>query len=121
MKLLHNLLKGSTLATALLIFQSCYGIPQGQGNAYYETEVKVLDEGTKAPIVGAKVYIGDIYSKEFSGWTDTDKDGNAVICVNVPADSTALNLRLEAEGYIVKDTVIELPDGDFCVKLQQTH
>lgn len=119
MKLLHNILKGSTLATALFIFQSCYGVPQGRNGNYYETEIKVLDKGSSAPVKGVKVYVSAEDSVEFTEWAETDENGCALVCVTVPPDSTALELRLSAEGYAVKDTTIELPDGDFTVKLQK--
>lgn len=121
MKLLHNILKGSTLATALFIFQSCYGVPQGQNSSYYETEIKVFDEGSSAPIKGVRVYIANTDSPDFTSWAETDEQGSALLCVSVPADSTSLSLRLDADGYAVRDTTIELPDGDFSVKLQKAR
>ena len=48
MKLLHNILRGSTLATALFIFQACYGMPQNlDRGALYEATIKVTDSKGK--------------------------------------------------------------------------
>ena len=57
MKLLHNILRGSTLATALFIFQACYGMPPSdfENRAFYEATIKVTDsDGT--PMQGVQLF-----------------------------------------------------------------
>ncbi len=65
MKLLHNILRGSTLATALFIFQACYGMPQNlDRGALYEATIKVTDSKGK-PIPGVKLFARNADMVEF--------------------------------------------------------
>ena len=40
-KWIHRILKGTSLTTALFVFQACYGTPPGP---YYDEDLKSLDE-----------------------------------------------------------------------------
>ena len=122
MKLLHNILRGSTLATALFIFQACYGMPQNHGNSgLYEATIKVTDsKGT--PIPGVKLFARNADMVEFTADPQvSDEEGMLHLEIVFPTSDPAIDLRFEAEGYAVKDTTIKdgmTPEPDFTVKLE---
>ena len=120
MKLLHNILRGSTLATALFIFQACYGMPQDYSEPfYYEATVKVTDSNGKA-LEGVSVSVRNALMTEFADHASSAADGTLEIYASVPKDNPSLELRFEAEGYAVKDTSIENvtdTEPDFKIKL----
>ena len=122
MKLLHNILRGSTLATALFVFQSCYGMPQNVNDTlFYEATVKVTDGSGKA-IAGVKASARNADMTTFADQSVSDADGLLRISIAVPESARAVDIRFEAEGYAVKDTTIEdvtSPEPDFTVKLQK--
>jgi len=122
MKLLHNILRGSTLATALFVFQSCYGMPQNVNDTlFYEATVKVTDGSGKA-IAGVKASARNADMTTFAEQSVSDADGLLRISIAVPESARAVDIRFEAEGYAVKDTTIEdvtSPEPDFTVKLQK--
>ena len=122
MKLLHNILRGSTLATALFVFQSCYGMPQNVNDTlFYEATVKVTDGSGKA-IAGVKASARNADMTTFADQSVSDADGLLRISIAVPESARAVDIRFEAEGYAVNDTTIEdvtSPEPDFTVKLQK--
>ena len=107
MKLLHHILRGSTLATALFIFQACYGMPQDYNQSLqYETTVKVVDANGNT-LEGVKVSLRNATMTDFTEQTATGSDGMAVIDAAVPMESPALELRFEADGFEAKDLTLE--------------
>ena len=121
MKLLHNILRGSTLATALFIFQSCYGMPQSLNESVmYEATIKVTDNTGKA-LEGVRLSGKNIDMADFCQQVATGADGMLTLSVAVPLSNPVLDLRFEADGFAVKDTTIKdvmNPEPDFTVKLE---
>lgn len=121
MKLIHNILRGSTLATALFIFQSCYGMPQSLNESVmYEATIKVTDNTGKA-LQGVRLSVKNIDMADFYQQAATGADGMLTLSVAVPLSNPVLDLRFEADGYTVKDTTIKdvmNPEPDFTVKLE---
>ncbi len=69
MKLLHNILKASTLSTALFIFQACYGTPVDYwGGEFSEVTFKVMSAADKSPLEGIRVNC-----KDGDDWVDCGK------------------------------------------------
>ena len=126
MKLLHNILRGSTLATALFIFQACYGMPQDRSEQFiYEARIKVTDAKGQA-LEGVKCSVKNYYMSEFTEQDVTGADGMLNISVAVPGQVAIryVDLRFEAEGFNVKDTTINdvtSPEPDFSVKLEPSR
>ena len=121
MKLLHNILRGSTLATALFIFQSCYGMPQSLNESVmYEATIKVTDNTGKA-LEGVRLSVKNIDMADFYQQAATGADGMLTLSVAVPLSNPVLDLRFEADGFAAKDTTIKdvmNPEPDFTVKLE---
>ena len=121
MKLLHNILRGSTLATALFIFQSCYGMPQNLDNMLlYEAKVKVTDSKGKA-LEGVKVSAKNTDMSDYAVETWSDADGLLDLTITASVEAPSIEIRFEADGYAVKDTTIldvRNPERDFKVKLE---
>ena len=121
MKLLNNILRGSTLATALFIFQSCYGMPQSLNESVmYEATIKVTDNTGKA-LEGVRLSVKNIDMADFYQQSATGADGMLTLSVAVPLSNPVLDLRFEADGFAVKDTTIKdvmNPEPDFTVKLE---
>ena len=107
MKLLHHILRGSTLATALFIFQACYGMPQvNNGRLMYEATVKVTDNDGNA-LKGVKVSVKNAEMAEYLSQATSDENGQLDISMIVPMSEPYLDIRFEAEGFAPKDTTIK--------------
>lgn len=120
MKILRNILRGSTLATALFIFQACYGIPQ---SALYEygmapMSFSLVSSSTGEPLGGISINVRD-----YSGLSEigiTDRDGHCT--VEIPYERNALGPYIvfqDPEGnYDPKDTMLaDLRERDIIIKL----
>lgn len=125
MKLLHNILRGSTLATALFVFQSCYGMPMSEREMMmYDATIKVTDAQGKA-LPGVKVSARNAHMADFSETAATsDAQGLLQLQIAFPASEPYVDIRFEADGYALKDTTIEdvtSPEPDFTVKLEKVQ
>ena len=122
MKLLHNILRGSTLATALFIFQACYGMPPSdfENRAFYEATIKVTDsDGT--PMQGVQLFAKNAEMAEFISTEVSDKDGLLHFSISVPRENPEIAMRFEAEGFEARETTITdvfNPEPDFAVELE---
>ena len=122
MKILHHILRGSTLATALFIFQACYGMPPSlDKRVLYEANIKVTD-GEGAPLQGVKLYARNSDMAEFiADPVISDEEGMMHFEMTFPMENPEIAMRFEAEGYVAKDTTIKdvlNPEPDFTVKLK---
>ena len=124
MKLLHNILRGSTLATALFVFQSCYGMPQSEREMMmYDATIKVTDAKGKA-LEGVKVSARNAFMADFLEESTSDAQGLLRLEISIPVNEPSVDIRFEAEGYALKDTTIEdvtSPEPDFTVKLEKAQ
>ena len=123
MKILHHILRGSTLATALFIFQACYGMPPSfERGGLYEATIKVTD-GKGAPLQGVKLYARNSDMAEFiADPVISDEEGMIQFEMAFPLENPGIEMRFEAEGYAVKDTTIQdptNPEPDFKIKLEK--
>lgn len=100
-KWVRNLLKGTSLSTALFIFQACYGMPQGYED--FGLEFQVIDVDTKKPIPDAGVMFRQTGDGSWMNAGKTDQSGHTDIRVY---DIPSLDLKFEAESYQAKDTCI---------------
>ena len=118
MKALHNILKGMSLTTALFVFQSCYGMPQGARNDLFEATLKLEDNRGNA-IDGVRVSVRNDWT---SGWVEqamSDDAGNADILIPYDSGNAFVDIRLEAEGYSPKDTTItDMAGGEIRIVLK---
>ena len=121
MKWFRNILRGSTLATALFIFQACYGIPQG---ALYETGLapmtfSLVSGETGQPIEGISI---KVYSGERSyeiGTTGTD--GRCRVEIPYARNDLGPKLTFQdpAEAYFAKDTTLaDLREREIVIQLK---
>ena len=107
MKLFRNLLKGTTLTTAMFIFQACYGTP----NWFNDTDIKfkVVSAADDTPLDNVGVYtrVGayEGYDWNLCGYTGEDGILDAFVGYD---ERMAPEFRFKAAGdiYEVKDTVI---------------
>ena len=112
MKWLHNLLKGMSLTTALFVFQSCYGMPQGARTDMYEATFKVVDTGGRA-VEGVRISAKNAWTSDWVPQGESDAEGMAQVYVAFDPHDAFVDLRFEAEGFIVKDTTItDMAGGD---------
>ncbi|MBR5700132.1 MAG: hypothetical protein IKX37_03470 [Bacteroidales bacterium] len=122
MKILHHILRGSTLATALFIFQACYGMPPSyERGGLYEATIKVTDS-KGAPLQGVKLYARNSDMSDFiADPVISDEEGVLHFEMTFPMENPEIAMRFEAEGYVAKDTTIKdvlNPEPDFTVKLK---
>ena len=128
MKLLPNIFKGASLATALFIFQACYG-PAPYNRYLEETgeapmSFTVTSRATGEPLAGIRV-LGAQYSMsgadtyyEELGLTGKDGRCNVVIPYIRNMEGPLLRFEDPEEVYSVKDTVLnDLTQRDIAIKL----
>ena len=103
--MLHNILKGLSLTTALFVFQSCYGMPQGANRDMFDATVRVTN-AAGAPLEGVKL---SAKNPMLTGWAtlgESNSEGLSDVYVPFDPADAYVDLRLETEGYAVKDTTI---------------
>lgn len=98
----RNLLKCTSLSTALFIFQACYGMPQGYADL--QLDLEIVDGDTLEPISNAGIAMKEDSAAEWTNAGNTDENGAALL---FPRDCNSVDLRFEAEGFQPKDTTIE--------------
>lgn len=112
-KWVRNLLKGTSLSTALFIFQACYGMPIGYDDVCFSLEV--IDGDTDKPIPDANVMFKESGSEKWTEAGRTDQSGQTYVSFY---DIPSLDLKFEAEAYKSKDTTItELYSRGITIKL----
>lgn len=103
-KWLRNLLKGTTLSTALFIFQACYGMPAGyEPEALKEIEFHVVDSNTSEPLPGVQLRV-KYYGTEWVNCGITNTSGYSYF--HMEESENRINFLFEGKSYEVKDTVI---------------
>ena len=121
MKALHNLLKGMSLTTALFIFQSCYGMPQGLRNDLFEANLKLEDSRGNA-LDGVRVSVRNDWTSDWVEQARSDGSGNAGILIPYNPQNAFVDIRLEAEGFATKDTTItDMSGGDIKIVLKDAR
>jgi len=111
---IRNLIGGLSFASALFIFQACYGTPQDlQYDMYIEGLVKSGTSGL--PIKGIKISVGD-----GTQWQLTGDDGKFGL-YTIRNDTTRISFEdadpLQYGAYQKKDTVITGLQGHFVVNV----
>lgn len=105
MKLLHNILKGMSLTTALFIFQSCYGMPQGAYRDMFDVTVHVTD-AAGAPVDGVNLLAKNPMLTNWTPICISDSEGNADVLIPYDPSDAFVDLRFESDKFAVKDTTI---------------
>ena len=125
MKWLHNLLKGTSLATALFIFQACYGSPQDyfteEGGEAPMTFV-VSSNVTGTPLEGIRIQsqLGEDGNWQFIDLGVTGADGRCKVEIPYLRNIKGPTVRFEDPqgNYAVKDTVLyDLREQEIKIKL----
>lgn len=112
-KWFRNILKGTSLSTALFIFQACYGMPMGYEDVFLD--LQVVDGDTNNPIPDADVMFKESDADSWTNSFKTDENGMTYISA---FDAQSLDIKFEAESYQSKDTTItDLSDRSITVKL----
>lgn len=102
MKLLHKILKGASLTSALFVFQACYGSPYPYDGV--DVTFKLVSDVDGSPIKDVKL----LY-KEAGEWSDcgrTAADGTIGLYAIDPESCMNLKFSTEDGKYEAKDTVI---------------
>ena len=110
-KILHNLLKGASLTTALFIFQACYGVPQP---ALYAEEgvapmsFSLVSRATGEPLEGIVVKGSAISPDYYSDLGVTGEDGRCSVSIPYNRNMEGPFLHFEdPEGRVAaKDTTL---------------
>lgn len=121
MKWLHNLLKASTLTTALFIFQACYGMPQGaiDGPEMAPMTFTVVSEETGLPLKGITITESFLTKSEVLGVTDADGKCSVMVPYVRNLEGTPELVFEDPENvYASLDTVFnDLRELDIVIKL----
>lgn len=123
MKWLHKLLKGVSFATALFIFQACYGPPMDLHEMGF-VSFCVLDEDSGEPLEGIEVYLqGD--NGTYIDKSVTDEAGHTPVIMYgydaLMSTGVSFALRSPDDKYFKKDTTFhKTPDEQVIVKLKKT-
>ena len=124
-KWFRHLLKGTTLTTALFIFQACYGTPNWLHEENVEFKVVSAEDGT--PVEGVeiltRVYDSDSVEGVELDWNlcgYTAEDGTLKTLIGI-VDGSSPQFRFQDSGALFspKDTVIQKCDGTIVVELQK--
>ena len=125
MKIFRNLLKASTLTTALFIFQACYGIPQDPmyWDSGYASMTFVLESGEGGvPLEGIQIRVKS-GEESFSDLGVTDGQGRCK--VDIPyrrndVESPYLRFQDPEGKYFYKDTTLaDLREREIIVKMRE--
>lgn len=124
MKIFRNLLKASTLTTALFIFQACYGTPQDPlyFDDGYAPMTFVMESTDGAPLEGIQVRVKS-GEESFYDLGVTDAAGRCK--VDIPykrndVDSPYLRFQDPNGNYFYKDTTLaDLREREIVVKLRE--
>ena len=110
-KILHNLLKGASLTTALFIFQACYGVPMPpmyEDGGVAPMSFSLVSGKTGEPLVGIQVK-----AKADARWSDyqervTGEDGRCSVSIPYNRNMEGPFLHFEdPEGRVAaKDTTL---------------
>lgn len=120
MKWFRNILKASTLTTALFIFQACYGTPQRD---FYEPGLAamsfyVVSDETGAPLEGISINVN-----EGSGIRELGKTGADGRCsVEIPyfrnEPGPYMSIQDPASAYMTRDTMLaDLREREILIEL----
>ena len=122
-KLLHNLMKGASLTTALFVFQACYGVPQP---ALYREEgeapmrFSLVSAETGDPLAGILVQ-GTAYPGGYEDLGVTGADGTCR--VNIPyirnQEGPYLHFEDPAGEWAPKDTTLaDLREREIVIRMK---
>ena len=129
MKILHNLLKGASLAGALFVFQACYGMPQDE--LYREgglapMSFSLVSRATGEPIEGIQVkggsWKGDMDGEDALGITGADGRCRVEIPYLRHVEGPYLRFVDPSGQFAAKDTTLaDLRDRDIVIKLDSVQ
>lgn len=125
MKLLHKILKGASLTTALFVLEACYGVPEhplyeerGEAPMYFQ----LLDKANGNPIPGIHIYVA---TWDYQGKGDdlgvTGADGLCHINLPYARNQEGPFIKFEDPNgiYAPKDTTLaDLRERKVVVKLE---
>ncbi|MCQ2116087.1 MAG: hypothetical protein MJZ07_07780 [Bacteroidales bacterium] len=117
-KWVRNLLKGTSLSTALFIFQACYGMPPGYDPMEIGLVFQVVDADDNQPLEGVGLK-ARIKGGEWEEINQTDRWG---VVTYIDLDEESADFQFSAENYKVKDTSLtDLSSRSILIKMQKTE
>ena len=122
-KILHNLLKGASLTTALFIFQACYGVPMPA--LYTESgtapmSFSLISRATGEPLPGIQIKGSALSPSNYSDLGVTGEDGRCVVNIPYNRNMEGPFLHFEdPEGRMAaKDTTLaDLRDREILIQM----
>ena len=125
-KILHNLLKGASLTTALFIFQACYGIAQpywepGEAPMRFSLVSRTTGEPLKGILVKGAASEGNAAYQELG---ITDETGRCQVTIPYLRNEKGPFLRFEdPDGKMApKDTSLaDLREREIVIQLNPLH
>ena len=120
MKWLRNILKASTLTTALFIFQACYGTPQRD---FYEPgkarmSFSLVSKTTGLPLEGITISVGE------NELGVTNADGHCVVLIPYERNTIGpfVNFQDPEGKYMPLDTMLaDLRERDILIELDSAE
>ena len=122
-KLLHNLLKGASLTTALFIFQACYGVPQP---ALYEDygeaamSFSIMSKSTGKPMEGIVISGSERSNRHYHELGVTGPDGRCSLKIPYARNFEGPFLRFEDPSGVMapKDTSLaDLREREIVIRM----
>lgn len=114
-KWVRNILKGTSLSTALFIFQACYGMPPGWEPMPCGIVLQLIDGDTQEPIDNAEVKVKTKGQSEWEIAEPTNSTGRTPI---FPYSEEAIDLEISAANYKSKDTtIVDVTPREVTIKL----
>ena len=122
-KILHNLLKGASLTTALFIFQACYGVPQP---ALYEYEglapmdFTLVSRDDSEPLKGIRITCNTGLGSYYSELGVTGEDGRCHVEIPYIRNVKGPVLRFEDPENLQapKDTMLaDLREREILIRM----
>ena len=101
-KLIHNILKGASLTTALFVVQACYGSPGDFREQFRFLDIKVVSGDSGAPLQDVDIYLGDGRTWTLGGITTAEGRANVTVS---PVQNMTFRFEQKGGTYAVKDTV----------------
>ncbi|MBQ9583225.1 MAG: hypothetical protein IJR25_02730 [Bacteroidales bacterium] len=125
MKWLRNLLKGTTLSTALFVFQACYGMPQ---SALYESgmapmDFSLVERNSGRPLEGITISVaGGEWNETQLGITGADGRCHVEIPYIRNDFGPKLSFQDPTGVYVTKDsTFVDLRERVILIELDSAR
>lgn len=126
MKWLHNILKGASFATALFIFQACYGVYQPLYDEYGEAPMtfSLVSQKTGEQLENIKILGSAAKAGDMQDLGTTGADGRCSVILPYLRNVQGPYIRFQdPEGiYFVKDTTLaDLRNREIVIKLESAR